>query len=200
MKDKVEDDGALTVEFLKLPENTEKWPLVMKFLRLRTHVFVERMKWDLLVDKEIEFEQYDTATVATYIIVHRDDYVLGGARLIRCDTRIGNEEHGYTYMIRDAYRGRIPLPREICSSPPPTDPHSWELTRLISITNDRQTARLILDSANEFIKREGGRRCLFLGPPAFLRMASNYGYDPQPMGKVCGNETGRFLAFSCDVI
>ncbi len=192
-------DGV-SVEFLKLPANSGQWYLVMDFLRLRTKVFVDKMNWDLLVDDEIEFEQYDTATVATYIIVHREGEVLGGARMIRCDSRIGDDQTGYSYMIRDAYLGRIALPPEICDTPPPVDTHTWELTRLISTTNDRSTARLILDSANSFIKRNGGDRCLFLGPPAFMRMAKAYGFDPVPMGKICGNATGRFVAFSCLVV
>lgn len=187
------------IEFLKLPENSGQWYLVMDFLRLRTRVFVNQMNWDLLVDDEIEFEQYDTATVATYIIAHRDGLVIGGARLIRCDSTIGDPLSGYSYMIRDAYLGRISLPQEICDADPPTDAETWELTRLISISNDRSTARLILDAANDYIRSHNGTKCLFLGPPAFMRMAKAYGYDPQPMGKVSGNESGRFLAFACPV-
>lgn len=103
-------------------------------------------------------------------------------------------------MIRDAFVERINLPSILCDTEPLTDPKSWELTRLVSVNNDAKTAHDILEAANDFIKMEGGERCLFLGPPAFMRMAKSYGYKPEPLGPVVGNQDGRFLAFSCDVV
>ena len=76
--------------------------------------------------------------------------------------------------------------------------HNRELTRLAA-----RSARLgaaILTATNGFLKREGGDTCLFLGFPAFMRMARSMGYDPKPLGKLTGNGDGRFLAFSCGVI
>lgn len=206
-KHSVPDVDATTADYmrpeisiLRLPHSAARWDLVVDFLKLRKQVFINRKKWRLVEKDEIEYEQYDTATVATYVIAHRGQKVLGGARLLRCDTVIGSARHAYSYMIRDAYLGMIDLPSEICSAPPPTDDKSWELTRLVSIDEDPRTARLILDEANDFIKLEGGKQCLFLGPPGFLRMARSYGYAPERLGKICGDESGRFLAFSCAVI
>jgi len=188
------------ISILRLPQSAAQWDLVVDFLRLRKQVFINKKKWRLVEKDEIEYEQYDTATVATYVIAHRGNQVLGGARLLRCDTVIGSARHAYSYMIRDAYLGMIDLPSEICSAPPPVHAASWELTRLVSIDDDARTARLILDEANNFIKSVGGTQCLFLGPPGFLRMARSYGYAPEKLGKICGDESGRFLAFSCAVI
>ena len=188
------------VSVLRLPESAERWNLVFDFLKLRREVFINKMKWQLIDDKGIEFEQYDVVNIATYMIAHRGEEVIAGARLLRCDSVIGAPPNDYSYMIRDAYYGRISLPRNIASAPPPTDDKSWELTRLVSSDRDPKVARAVLDCANDFIRQNGGRQCLFLGPPAFLRMAKSYGYTPVKMGDICGDESGRFLAFSCAII
>lgn len=184
------------VSILRLPEDAAHWNLVYTFLQLRRQVFIQRMKWQLMDSKGIEFEQYDIVGVATYVIAHRGDTVLGGARLVRCDNVIGR----YSYMIRDAYLGRISLPNEICDAPPPDDDKSWELTRLVSNSTDPAIARAVLDTSNDFILAQGGERCLFLGPPSFLRMARSYGYTPVRLGQITGDESGRFLAFHCDIL
>lgn len=33
-----------------------------------------------------------------------------------------------------------------------------------------------------------------------MRMASRMGFDPIPLGKLVGNGSGRYLAFSCEVL
>lgn len=184
------------VSVLLLPEDAAHWNLVYTFLQLRRQVFIQRMKWQLMDDKGIEFEQYDILGVATYVIAHHGDQVLGGARLVRCDNEIGR----YSYMIRDAYLGKISLPHEICDSAPPDDDKSWELTRLVSNSTDPTIARAVLDTANDYIFKMGGERCLFLGPPGFLRMARSYGYVPERLGQITGDESGRFLAFQCAIL
>lgn len=188
------------ISILRLPESAGQWNLVFDFLKLRREVFINKMKWQLVDDKGIEFEQYDVVNVATYIIAHRGDEVIAGARLLRCDSAIGAPPNDYSYMIRDAYFGRISLPRDICRSEPPDDDKSWELTRLVSSDRNPKVARAVLDCSNDFIRQNGGHQCLFLGPPAFLRMAKSYGYTPIRLGDICGDESGRFLAFSCEVI
>lgn len=66
---------------------------------------------------------------------------------------------------------------------------------------DMQFANLaaasILDAANDYIRERGGKQCLFLGGPGFLRMARSYGYEPRALGGIVCNSSGRFLAFAC---
>jgi acyl homoserine lactone synthase len=124
---------------------------------------------------------------------------VGGARLIRTDWRFGSGKMVYSYMIRDAYLEHLPgLPADVCADEPPVDPETWELTRLTAIVPG--VAEQILTAANEFLKGIDAKRCLFLGPPAFMRMARGMGYAPKPMGRITGNQDGRFLAFSCAVV
>ncbi|MDO8986345.1 acyl-homoserine-lactone synthase [Cypionkella sp.] len=182
-----------------MSEATARWDLVRAFMVLRRRVFIDKMDWSLQGHEDIEFEQYDALGHATYVIAHEGDQVVAGARLLRCDSSIGSGVMRYSYMIRDAVRGIIDLPQDLCWDEPPTDARSWELTRLVSMDATPITARRVLDAANDHIRKLGGQQCLFLGGPGFLRMARSYGYKPRPLGKIVSNASGRFLAFACPI-
>lgn len=191
--------APLVVTVLRLPQDVNKWALVQCFLKLRKSVFIDQMGWKLHAWDAMEYEQYDTPR-AVYLIAHREDEVVGGARLLPTDHRMGTGRIVYTYMIRDAWLENLPgLPADLCEAEPPVDPLVWELTRLTALAEPGIGAA-ILTTANEFLRSEGARTCLFLGPPGFMRMARSMGYEPKPLGKITGNHDGRFLAFSCAVI
>lgn len=190
------DYTDFTVSVLHLPEDASSWNLVYDFLALRRKVFIEKMKWQLMDTNGIEFEQYDIVGLASYVIAHSGAEVLAGARIIRCDKRVGH----YSYMIRDAYLGIIDLPSNLCDETPPVDQQSWELTRLVSNHKNPAVAKAVLDVANDYVYDQNGLRCLFLGPPSFLKMARAYGYKADKLGPITGDESGRFLAFQCQVI
>jgi acyl homoserine lactone synthase len=184
---------------VRTPRGFHRYDLVRSFLQLRKEVFIDKMDWPLYQYDAIEFEQYDTFN-AVYIIAHDGAQVLGGARLIRTDHEIGTGKIKYSYMIRDAYNGLLPgMPTEICFEKPPTDPKIWELTRLATLPG-ADVARELLHATNRFLIQEQAEKCLFLGPPAFLRMAKGMGYMPSRMGPTVRNDDGAFLAFSCDVV
>lgn len=190
-----ETDTALTIEVIRFPRDTGRWNLVHEYLKLRREVFVQQMNWGLHVHDDLEFEQYDTLA-ATYVIACVGDRVVGGARLIRTDNRNGI----YSYMIKDASEGRLDgLPPDLCAGESASDDMTWELTRLVALPEVR-CGEHILRACNEFLRSEGARQCLFLGPPAFLRMAKSMGFLPSPLGPICGNKDGRFLAFQCPVV
>jgi acyl homoserine lactone synthase len=187
------------ISILKFPEDVERWDLVTKFLRFRKDVFIDEMGWPLYHLDAMEFEQYDGWSTV-YIIAHEAGQVRGGARLLRTDTRFGSGKYVYSYMIRDAWRSYLDgLPTDLCRSEPPVDPAIWELTRL-TVGHNPGLARDILNAANDFLRTQDATTCLFLGPPAFMRMAKSMGYAPEPLGAVTGNKDGRFLAFQCAVI
>lgn len=187
----------LKISVASISEVPARWDLVRAFLVLRRRVFIDQMDWSLQGHEDIEFEQYDTLGHATYVIAHEGDRVVAGARLLRCDVSIGSGTVSYSYMIRDAVRGIIDLPQNLCWREPPTDPASWELTRLVSDSASPAAVRRVLDAANDYILQRGGKQCLFLGGPGFMRMARNYGYEPTALGPIVSNSSGRFLAFAC---
>lgn len=190
--------APVDIAVLQFPQDWPRWDLVTRFLELRKSVFVDQMHWDLYHRQAMEFEQYDYFG-AVYVIAHRAGEVVGGARLIRTDWKFGSGKLVYSYMIRDAYLDNLPgLPRDLCTDEPPVDPDVWELTRLTA--TEPGVAERVLTATNEFLRTIDAKRCLFLGPPAFMRMAQRMGYSPEPMGAITGNRDGRFLAFACNVL
>nr|WP_162623939.1 acyl-homoserine-lactone synthase [Paracoccus saliphilus] len=190
--------ARVQVELISLPRDMDRFDLVTSFLKLRKQIFVDRMAWPLHHAEGIEFEQYDTYDTA-YVIAHRDGQAIGGARLKRTDKSLGGGTVVYSYMIRDAHLGLLPgMPTNLCHDEPPVDPQAWELTRFAALPLPGLAER-ILEVANGYLHQIGASDCLFLGPPAFLRMASRLGWTPQPLGDLVSNDDGKFLAFSCAV-
>ncbi|SMO93858.1 acyl-homoserine-lactone synthase [Paracoccus laeviglucosivorans] len=188
------------VSVLRFPEDVPRWNLVHGFLAYRKQIFVDRMEWDLHNHEGIEFEQYDAPNQTIYVIAHRDGVIIGGARLRRTDAEFGQGAIRYSYMIRDACRGLLDgMPTDLCWNTPPVDRDVWELTRFAA-DQEPGLAEAILRAANDFIHGKGGFDCLFLGPPAFMRMAKKLGWAPEALGPISGNHDGRFLAFKCAVM
>jgi acyl homoserine lactone synthase len=189
----------IEISIVRLPEDFKKFDLVTGFLKFRKSIFVDRMAWPLHHSDGIEFEQYDTFSDTAYVIAHIKSEVVGGARLKRTDKLTGNGKVQYSYMIRDAHLGLLPgMPNELCYKDPPVDQSCWELTRLASEPISGLSER-ILEAANDYLFSIDASECLFLGPPAFLRMAAKLGWTPKPLGAIVKNDDGRFLAFSCPV-
>lgn len=193
-------DSRFDVSIIELPGGVRDADLVAAFMRFRKSVFVDQMAWPLRHIEGSEFEQYDTFDT-TYIVAHRGREVLGGARLKRTDATYGRGSVVYSYMIRDAFLGLLPgMPSALCNDDPPVDSKIWELTRFVSDEKAPGCSEAILRAANSFLYERGATSCLFLGPPAFLRMARRLGWSSCPMGPIVGNSDGRFLAFSCGVV
>jgi len=192
----------MRISVLRMPNSTGSWGLVVKYLELRKAVFIDQLKWQLHDYNNFEHEQYDALPMAHYVLAHEEGRVIAGARLLRCDIELGGRFEGekvFSYMIRDAVLGRIDLPKELMSEIPPTDAKTWELTRLVSASKDPSVTVDVLSAATGYIRLLGGENCLCLGSPVIMRLAKRYGFNPMPVGPICSNENGRFLAFNCPV-
>lgn len=191
-------DQDYSIKIVRLPDGVESWHLVNDYLKLRKQVFVDRLEWPLFYAEEVEFEQYDSFDT-TYVICLKGREVVGGARLRRTDHYSGQGSLRYSYMIRDACLGYLPgLPDELCDELPPSDAHTWELTRMI-VNGPKSLTEMALEEVNRFLLAEGATTCLFLGSPAFLRMARRLSWPARPMGPVCGNADGRFQVIEVPV-
>ena len=189
----------IQLSILRLPHSILKWGLVGEYLKLRKRVFIDEMGWGLQTDlNELENEEYDASNYPHYVIAQRDNRVVAGARLLRCDTEFGRAgEEQRTYMIRDATLGRINLPTNLTTDPPPTDPSSWELTRLVSVDKNPATSQAIMRASYDYMQKQGAKQVLLLARPAIMRFVRQSGYDPKPIGPIVKNESGSFLAFKC---
>ncbi|MCZ0962945.1 acyl-homoserine-lactone synthase [Paracoccus benzoatiresistens] len=190
--------APVTVHVIRYPQDMKRWHLVAAYLKLRKEVFVDRLDWPLFHADELEFEQYDSF-YTTYIVACQGDEVVGGARLRRTDQRSTGGCLRYSYMIRDAYLGLLPgLPNDLCFEMPPESDRVWELTRMV-VNGPKAITRKILETANDFLREHHASSILFLGSPAFLRMARSWNWPASCLGPVTGNADGRFQVIECPV-
>lgn len=182
----------MQVSILKAPHGLSRWDLVSSYLALRRAVFVEQLNWDLTTHEGSEFEQYDTVGYASYVVAHEHSKVVAGCRLIRCDSTVQGR---FTYMIKDAFDGRIDLPGQICAGPPPVDARHWELTRLVAQPNQRKATLAVMRASHEFLALQDAIGCLCLSSPIVERLARLSGYKTERLGPLCGNKDGKFVAF-----
>lgn len=187
------------VRVIRYPEGLRHWDLVKGYFKLRKQIFVDRMEWPLHTADEMEFEQYDSFDTTYVVATDSFGEVVGGARLRRTDQHSGQGTLRYSYMIRDACLGLLPgLPENLCDELPPADEQVWELTRMV-VNGPREITRLLLEATNEFLGREGASSILFLGSPAFLRMARSWNWPAESLGPVASNQDGRFQVIECPV-
>ena len=174
------------------------WDQVNSYLKLRKEVFIDRLEWPLFHADDLEFEQYDSFDT-TYVVASQGSKVVGGARLRRTDQLSGGGYLRYSYMIRDACLGLLPgLPKNLCDAIPPMDRSIWELTRMV-VNGPRDVTRMILQATNDFLCKKDAASVLFLGSPAFLRMARSWNWPAHQLGPVTGNADGRFQVIECPV-
>ena len=187
-----------TVRIIQYPDGMSHWDQVNSYLKLRKEVFVDRLDWPLFHAEDLEFEQYDSFDT-TYVVASQGSKVVGGARLRRTDQFSGGGSLRYSYMIRDACLGLLPgLPKNLCDAIPPLDRSIWDLTRMV-VNGPRDVTRMILQATNDFLCKKDAASVLFLGSPAFLRMARSWNWPAQQLGPVTGNADGRFQVIECPV-
>lgn len=193
-------DSDLQTTVLRLPQTVNNWDLVAKFLAFRKAVFVDDKGWPIFHTDEHEYDNYDGGYDPVYIVAHRGRAVVGGLRLKRTDGRFGSGIVTYSYMIRDAWLGLLPgMPQNLCSDEPPVSSSVWEMTRFVA-AREADVVESLLVAANDFLFTEAATECLFLGSPAFPRLARTLGWQVKLMGEIVGNEDGRFVAFRCPVM
>ncbi|MEO6301434.1 MAG: acyl-homoserine-lactone synthase [Paracoccaceae bacterium] len=159
-----------------------------EFLALRKQVFVDQLKWDVPHNDTVEMDQYDTP-LAHYSLVLRDGVVVGGARTMATTSVWG--EH--TYMLRDAWSGKLQhIPRHVMSVEI-ASPLVWECTRLVisdtlTLHADRsECLRLVVDGLVEMARANGATSMISLSPLPFLRAMRQQGYEVSLLGDAYRN-------------
>ena len=171
-------------------------PAFFDFLRLRKEVFVDDLKWDIPHDDTMEMDQYDTP-VAHYSLVMRNGEVVGGARAMATTATWGT----HTYMLRDAYSGKLThIPPEVMSVDIAC-PLVWECTRLV-ISNDLTTQAertecltQIVDGLVDMTLAHGADELICLSSLTLMRALRQIGYAVSRLGEPYRNgEDGRQYA------
>lgn len=166
------------------------------FLALRKQIFVDNLGWDVPHNDTLEMDQYDTP-VAHYTVVVQDGVVIGGARAMATTAVWGT----HTYMLRDAYSGKLPhIPPHVMSVEI-ASPLVWECTRLV--ISDRLTTQaartecltMIVDGLVDVARRHGANEMICLSSLALMRALRQIGYDVSRLGETYRNEEdGRLYA------
>jgi N-acyl-L-homoserine lactone synthetase len=169
--------------------------LVGDFHRMRKSVFVDTLDWSLNSHQEMEWDQYDIPG-AVYVTGTQGGQTMSGCRLLRTDTEFtwGNET--FSYMIRDAYLGRLPSIPQSCAFDPPVSPKTWEMTRAIS-GRDPAAFKGLLDAACNYLKSLDAEDCIFISRPVCLRMGRIWGYDVEAAGPTIRIGNSKWLAVRC---
>jgi N-acyl-L-homoserine lactone synthetase len=166
------------------------------FLRLRKRMFVDEMKWDIPHNDVMEMDQYDTP-LARYALVLRDGKVVGGARAMATTAVWG----AHTYMLRDAFSGKLPhIPPHVMTVEI-ASPKVWECTRIVIsddlITHeDRQECmEHIIDGVVSLTLANGADQVIGLSSVALMRWLRGLGYPVGRIGEPYRNgEDGRQYA------
>ena len=104
----------------------------------------------------------------------------------------------HTYMLRDAWSGKLPhIPRHVMSVEI-ASPEVWECTRLVIsdqyLTQAERSAclALIVDGLVEMARAQGATTLISLSPLPFLRAMRQLGYDVALLGEAYrSGEDGR---------
>ena len=166
------------------------------FLRLRKRMFVDEMKWDIPHNDVMEMDQYDTP-MAQYALVLRDGQVVGGARAMATTAVWG----AHTYMLRDAFSGKLPhIPPEVMTVEI-ASPKVWECTRIVisdalTTHEDRQECmEHIIDGVVSLTLKHGADQVIGLSTVALMRWLRGLGYPVGRLGAPYRNaEDGRHYA------
>lgn len=176
--------------------------LLSKFFALRSAIFVTALGWAGVSEaKGFEVDEYDLSTTYYILMLEKKSRcIVAGLRV--CPTHHEQvvspiSDHPTSYMIRDAYLGRLEgIPSTICSEAPPAKPTAVELSRLIS-RNPRCLRPLIVTSSL-FLSNAGISLCLLLASPAFLRLGRQWGFRPYTLGPVQETPDGKYQAIAYD--
>lgn len=158
------------------------------YLGLRKRFFVDELKWDIPHNEKYEMDQYDNP-LAHYSLVLRNGKVVGGARTMPTTSCWGK----YTYMLRDAYDGKL---EDIPSGVMPDDidsPFVWECTRLVvsdDLTSQIERSNclsLIVNGLVNVAAENGASQLMSLSPLPLMRALRQLGYSASRLGEPYDN-------------
>jgi len=154
------------------------------YLRLRKTFFVDTLKWDVPHNNDYEMDQYDNPT-AWYSLVIEDGKVLAGARVMPTESVWGQ----HTYMLRDAYQGKLggipdrAMPSEIVT------PLVWECTRLVlsdelrEHTKRRRCLSMVVEGLSEIASDHGASELVTLSTVSLVRALRQLGFPAERLGE-----------------
>lgn len=176
--------GSIRVSTLSFSNMSEHGDLLVRYLRARKEVFIDRLNWELPHTEGMEFDQYDTPQ-CRWIIVHEFGKILGGFRFLPTTAQCGI----YSYMLRDGQLGVLEdFPRDVLFFEAPVEKHMWEASRLFisdGVQSNRRSfvqylimRQMLITSANV-----GARHVIGIVPSIWSRWLRRLGLYAVPVGR-----------------
>lgn len=191
----------MDLNLFKFPDLHRHGSAYTDFMELRHNALVKGLDWTLPNDGRFEMDQYDHP-LAWYSIITDRGKVIAGARALPCNA----SWNGWTYMLLDAERGKLPGISGGLLPDYPNGADTWECTRLVVAPElsqrDRDIAlKLLVHGLCLAAKANGANKLLSLSPLLFGRRLRTFGYDAKPLGKrySCQDDGRSYAAFSMPV-
>lgn len=193
--------GSITATVMSFADIHLHGDLLVKYLRARREIFIDRLHWNVAQADGMEFDQYDTP-FCRWIVLHEFGEVLGGVRLLPTVARSGI----YSYMLRDAQRRLLPdIPSDLLFINAPVDPLVWEASRffvtdLVPAVRRPLIQRMLFEQMSLAARENGALHILGIVPSVWARWARRLGADATPIGaKFSIDETwSQAVLFSVD--
>jgi acyl homoserine lactone synthase len=96
-----------------------------QYLTIRKRFFVDVLGWDIPHNDTVEMDQYDNPCSHNALPIQGSS-AIGGARIMPTTAAWGQHK----YMIRDAFLGRIEIPRSVVPEEIATQT-VWDCTRVV---------------------------------------------------------------------
>ncbi len=157
--------------------------LLVRYLKARHAVFIDRLGWDLPQTDGMEFDQYDTP-LCRWAVLHEFGDVMAGVRLTPTTARIGM----HTYMLRDAQRGILEsIPRDVLFFEAPVEDRIWEASRLfisadVPAQRRPEVQRRLMSAMARVAQDEGATQVIGIVPYVFARWLRRIGLGAVPVG------------------
>lgn len=169
--------------------------LLVKYLRARKKVFVDRLKWHVPYSEGMEFDQYDTPE-CRWVILHEFGEIIGGVRLAPTTAQCGI----YTYMLNDAQRGILEdIPTDVLFFKAPVEQGIWEASRFFIVEDVPAKRRLAVQNLlframNDAAVENGALFILGIVPYIWSRWSRRLDVSATPIGAKFSIETTKSQA------
>lgn len=175
--------STIRTTILSFRNMNEHGDLLVRYLKARHQVFIDRLGWNLPETDGMEFDQYDTP-MCRWAILHEFGEVLGGVRLTPTTAQIGL----HSYMLRDAQLGQLEsIPTDVLFFEAPVREGIWEASRLFISTSVPAQRRAevqhgLMQAMSEGALAEGASQVIGIVPYVFARWLRRLGLGAVPVG------------------
>ena len=175
--------GSIRTTTMSFATIHEHGDLLVRYLRARREIFIDRLHWNLPEADGMEFDQYDTP-FCRWVILHEFGEVVAGVRLMSTTAQCGV----YTYMLRDAQNGLLEgIPTDALFLPAPVNPVIWEASRFfisdaIPAARRGTVQRQLFQSMKLAAKENGAVSIIGIVPAVWSRWARRLDADATQIG------------------